>query len=159
MEQDRNTVVVDVVRRVEPDRLHARSGRPQLNISFGEGAVAHLDPADPREQVWAEVLESLRESKQPAYVELNPATRRIVALLLPSAHRVLGIEGMERDTDLRIELEDSQAVHHLRRRHPRFQQFRELLVEALRSTRQLLVTNSLDSSEIVDVRPAPQGRK
>jgi len=149
----RDTVLVDVVRSVAPDRKRPKSAKPQINIQFAGGAVGKLNPADPRERVWAEVLESLRESRKPAYVELNPSNGRIISVLLPRAHRVLAIRGADRDGDLAVELHHSQAIHYLRRRHPRFDEWHDVLAEALRSQKSLLVTDSLDSSAIVDIRP------
>ena len=45
----------------------------------------------------------------------------------------------------------------LRRDHPRFEELHALLEYARRAKTYVLVTESLDSSAIVDVRPAPAG--
>jgi hypothetical protein len=154
----KETVLVDVVRSLAKDRARGKSAKPRINIRFASGAVGRLNPDDPRERVWAEVLESLRESKKPAYIELNTSTGRITSLLLPRAHEVIAIRDAEKDGDLEVELHRSHAVHYLRRRHPRFEELRELLEEAIRSQRSMLVTKSLDGSAIVDIRPAKGGK-
>jgi hypothetical protein len=124
-------------------------------VRFAKGADARLDPTSQRDRVWAEVLESLRDSRQPAYVEIDPDTRYITALLLPQSFTVTAIRESARGESLEVELEISHARHHLRRDHPHFDEMHRTLERALREKSPVLVTESLDSSAIVDVRPAP----
>jgi hypothetical protein len=150
--------LVDDVREIrheEPATTKARRGaeEPTIRVRFGGGANARLNPASSRDRIWAEVLESLRDLKKPAYVEIDPDTRYIVSLLLPQSFLVTGIRETE-ESDLEIELEISHAKHFLRRDHPRFREMRELLERARRAKTPVLVTELLDRTAIIDVRPA-----
>ena len=97
-------------------------------------------------------IASLRTTRQPAYVEVDAKTRRIKNLLLPYRSVVLDLRESSRAGDLQVELEQSHAVHFLRRAGERFEEFRALLEEARRSRQAVLVTDSLDGSSIIDVR-------
>lgn len=148
------------IRREQPTPSTARRKReqPPIRVRFAGGAEARLNPESPRDRTWAEVLASLRDSGQPAYVEIDPQTRYITSLLLPQAFYVSAV----RDTpegNLEVELEISHARHFLRRDHPRFAELQSLLERARRAKTPVLVTESLDSTAIVDVRPAPVGGK
>jgi hypothetical protein len=146
------------IRHEDPssERARGKQAQPSIRIRFASGADARLNPESPRDRTWAEVLESLRASRQPAYVEIDPETRYITSLLLPRSFVVAAIRETPQ-SDLEIELEISHARHFLRRDHPRFEELRALLEYARRAKTYVLVTESLDSSAIVDVRPAPAG--
>src|SRR5262249_62077165 len=62
---------------------------------------------------------------------------------------------LPRGDGLEVELEISHARHYLRREHPRFDEMHKTLERARREKAPVLVTESLDSSAIIDVRPAP----
>lgn len=153
---------VDDVRQVARKVPQAKGKRVKpedtgIRVRFASGVAARLNPSNPRDTVWAEVLESLRDSRQPAYVEIDPETHYITSLLLPLKFNVTAIRDAARG-DLEIELEISHARHYLRRDHPRFDEIHRILERALREKTRVLVTESLDSSAIIDVRPAPSGR-
>jgi hypothetical protein len=108
---------------------------------------------DRRGAVWADVLRSLREQDQPAYVEIAPDTGLITELLLPLRFTVGSIESTE--VGLEIELVVSHARHRLRRSNPDFDELRESLEAARESGEPMLVTET-DDHEIVDVRRADE---
>jgi hypothetical protein len=118
-----------------------------------------LDMSVPRSAVWAEVLESLREANQPAYVEIDPATHYIVQLLCPLTVRVGAITPA--DDGVQVELIISHARHYLRRGDPHYQEMLDTLRAAQKNGNELLVTETLDDHTIIDVRPAasPRGRR
>jgi len=156
----KETALVDDVRSIARTPQRVKNKREQaaeaaINVRFARGAAGRLDPASNRDRVWAEVLESLRDSRQPAYVEIDPDTRYITSLLLPQKLAVTAIRELPNRGDLEIELEISQARHYLRRDHPRFDEWRGMLERARRERTPVLVTESLDSTAIVDLRPAP----
>jgi len=155
-------VLVDDVRDVARERprggrAKGRAAEPPIRVRFAGGAAARLDPAKPRDRVWADVLQSLRESSQPAYVEIDPDTGYITSLLLPQRFLVTAIHKTETD-DWEVELEISHARHHLRRDHMGFERMLDTLEQARRDKTPVLVTESLDSSAIIDVRPAAPAR-
>jgi hypothetical protein len=128
----------------------------RVGISFRGGRTAYLDLREPRTAVWADVLASLLEAGRPAYVEIEPRTSLITALLIPARMRVLNLEPDKEEDGFEVHLAPSQARHLLRRSHPRFEALRRALEEARKSGRPVLVTDSLDGHEIVDVRPAEE---
>jgi hypothetical protein len=154
------SAVVASVRNIARERLQKKRGADNsvsyaTRVRFDDGATGRLDPASPRDRVWQEVLQSLAESRQPAYVEIDPDTGYIAALLLPGTFIVTAIREIE-SGDREIELEISHARHYLRRGLPEFDRMLETLEGARRARAPVLVTESLDTSAIIDARLAPQ---
>ena len=126
--------LVDAVRTIRRERPKAqkargRAEREAIRIRFAGGADARLNPESPRDRAWAEVLESLRDAQEPAYVEIDRETRYITSLLLPRRFTVAAIRGTA-DSDLEVDLEISHARHFLRRDHPSFEELYALLERA-----------------------------
>jgi hypothetical protein len=152
--------VRDVARGIRPEKgKQAGAGGEAIRIRFAGGVDARLDPASPRDRVWAEVLESMRDSQEPAYVEIDPDTRYITSLLVPQRFTVKAIRESGHGNGLEIDLEISHARHYLRRGHPRFKDMEQTLERALRDGTPVLITESLDSSAIIDVRPMRSSAK
>jgi hypothetical protein len=154
--------LVDAVRDIQHQRKQGgtragKAAQEAIVVHFAGGGSGLLDPASARDRTWNEVLESLHESGQPAYVELDPDTGHISSLLLPEDFTVAAIRTTP-EGDLELDLMISAARHYLRRDHPHFDQVRRTLEKARRAKAHLLVTESLDGSAIVDVRPVPTGR-
>ena len=84
---------------------------------------------------------------------IDSETGFITSLLLPRPFLVTDVRRMDTG-DVEVELEISQARHYLRRDHSSFEQTFELLDTARRAKTPVLVTESLDGTAIVDVRPA-----
>ena len=130
----------------------AMLGRPeQLTVHFEGGRTGLLDTSEERGRVWADVLLSLREAGQPAYVEIDPRNRAITTLLLPREVTVSDVRPAERGVE--VELVVSHAVHFVRRSNPNYDELVKELRRAQKSQSRVLVTETLDSHEIVDVRP------
>jgi hypothetical protein len=148
----RDTALVDGVRRISKGRKRTKSADSTIEVVFAGGAVGELDPAIPRDRIWVEVLESLRASRRPAYVEFD-ASRRITSLLLPRAYTVVEIREASRGSGLQIELDISHALHYLPQDNPRFDELRRVLQDANATGASVLVTETPDGAAIVDVRP------
>ena len=131
----------------------AAAGAPQehVTVTFSGGQRGVLNLADNRSRVWRDVLQSLHAAGQPAYVEVDPASGLITEVLLPVRFKVTGLTPV-RD-GLEVELTISHARHHLRRSNPDFDELQRLLEEALERETFVLVTETLDEHEIIDVRP------
>jgi hypothetical protein len=146
---------IDSIRSIE----HPKGGREKdsnIRLTFAGGATARLDGSKPRDRTWAEVLQSLEQRRQPVYIEVDPKTRFVIALLLPLPFLVKRVHELQEAGDLEVELEVSHAKHFLRRNHPNFETLRKTLERARRDQTPVLVTESLDSTAIVDVRTAPK---
>lgn len=125
-----------------------------VSIHFSNSDVGYLDLSEPQTVLWLRVLRSLHENQVPAYVEIDKRTKRIMQLLQPKLQPVGDIEPLDQGPDLRVELLNSHALHVLRRKNPQFKAFLELLREAHRKQTLLWVTETLDTHEIIDLRPA-----
>lgn len=158
----RENAVVDVILELSPTPRVAAAEivRPRtehLTVRFSGGRVGVVDVSAARGRAWAEVLESLHATGQPAYVEIEPQSGLITELLQPVRYDVGRLLGDDKRA-LEVELVISQARHYLPRSHPRFLELRTMLEGAREQARPVYVTES-DDHQIVDVRPAPgEGR-
>lgn len=127
-----------------------------VSVSFLGGRSGFLDLREPRSVVWADVLDSLRQRGQPVYVEIDPATNIISELLCPHIVKVGAINTAAVGDDVEVELVISHARHYLRRSNPNFQKLLQTLQKAQEKQTTLLVTETLNTHEIIDVRPSPK---
>lgn len=126
-------------------------------VRLGNEREVRLDPERPGARGLGTVLEGLRRLRQPVYVEVDPATTAITRLLIPYVTHVAALRPIDAGLDVR--LDNSHALHVLRRDRPDYEEFERTLREALRDGRVLLVTDD-DAHDIVDVRaftPGPDG--
>lgn len=122
-------------------------------VSFQSGRSGRLDMTVPRSVVWADVLNSLWRANQPAYIEIDPVTNIITELLSPLTVTIGAITPIGKEGDIEVELIISQVRHYLRRKRPDFQSLLQDLQQAQRQRAPVLVTETLDKHEIIDVRP------
>jgi hypothetical protein len=135
-----------------------RAGRVPVQhrrVIFGGGQSGLLDMSLNRSKIWAEVLESLRNSGQPAYVEIDPDSNLITELLLPIRFFVGAVEPT--DEGVEVDLIVSQARHYLRASNQQFEELRRLLETARDTRTPVVVTETIDDHEIIDVRPTGEG--
>src|SRR5712671_868187 len=96
---DRPKGLIDYVKDLSKvGELRATLDQPlgrYVRVVFVGGRVGLLDAATQRGRTWAEVLQSLHESGQPAYVEIDPATSLISEVLLPIRYTVARITKAE----------------------------------------------------------------
>ncbi len=160
----RGNILVDGVSDVgTAERRLAKPGEAVLApVRFRGGRSGMLDMSLPRSTVWAEVLQSLRDAGEPAYVEIDPDTGVITELLLPRAVTVESITPTPERDGVQVELLISHARHFLRRSNRAYDDLLRTLETARARKAAVLVTETLDTHEIIDVRslprPAEQGR-
>ena len=149
-------IVVDSVSSLSSslaELQEARAARPdarRVTVNFAGGQSGLLDLSQPRSVVWAEVLHSMRESNQPAYVEIDPATHLITQLLVPLVVQVGEIK--QTPSGAVVELIISHARHYLINKIPNFSGLMEELRSAQKSKSTVVVTET-DDHHIIDVRP------
>jgi len=124
----------------------------QTTVTF-EGERTAVLPIGRRAVVWREMLEFMRRSDVPAYVEIDPETSVITRVLMPMRVRVVAIEPAA-DGDIDVRFIESQARHHLRRGNPDFHDLLNVLEAARTAGTLALVTATRDEHEIIDVREA-----
>jgi hypothetical protein len=128
----------------------ARHAAPHVTVKFKGGQFGVLDMSQPRSAVWAEVLHSMREANQPAYVEIDPATNFITELLCPIVVKVGELR--ETNSGAEVDLIISHARHYLQRTRKNFRELLEALNSAHRQKSSVAVTET-DDHQIIDVRP------
>jgi hypothetical protein len=152
--------LVDIVIGLSPTTktLEARPVQPPsrfASVSFQGGRSGILDMTMPRSVIWAGVLDSLRQENQPAYVEIDPETNVITEVLCPLTVNVGDLTPTHAGDAIQVELIISHARHYLRRANPDFQQLLNTLETAQKQKTSVLVTQTLNDHEIIDVRPLP----
>src|SRR6266568_2483102 len=119
----------EIVARTEPPRF--------VEVAFREGPAGLLDMADTRSATWARLLDELARAEEPAYVQIDPISRRITDLLIPLQVTVGAITSTS-SGDVEVELVISHARHYLRRSRPDFGELLQLLEAAARDRLPLL---------------------
>jgi len=148
--------VVDSVSSLSSSLAEVREARrakpalPSITVKFKSGQSGVLDMSQPRSVVWAEVLHSMREANQPAYVEIDPETNLITELLCPIVVQVGKLR--ETDSGAEVELIVSQARHYLQRARADFRELLDALDSARRQKSTVIVTET-DDHQIIDLRP------
>jgi hypothetical protein len=120
-------------------------------VRFAKDLQGVLDVAKTRDAVWFDVMRSLQAAGRPFYVEIDRATGQISQFLQPREQPVGEIREIE-GGDFEVELLLSDAVHVLRRSHPRFKELLQRLKEAQRQGKLVWVTETLDSHEILGLQ-------
>ena len=142
--------LVDYVAPPDARTLGLAGGGEHAVISFQAGRSGRLDLSKPHSRAWASVLDSMRESNAPVYVEIDPTTGEITSLRVPLS---VGVENIAPvGEDMEVELVISHAKHFLRRSNPDFQQLLETL-ERARATKALVAVTETEQHDIIDVRP------
>jgi hypothetical protein len=132
----------------------AVAAAPQrLTVDF-EGDRTAILPASRRAAAWRDMLDFLRQSHTPAYVEIDAETNVITRVLMPRRMRVVALEPGA-DGDLVVRFVESHAVHHLLRSNPDFHDMLNALEGARVGGTVALVTATRDEHEIIDVREPP----
>lgn len=155
-------IIVDNVKELLPATealLATRRLKPTgqyMTVGFKGGRSGMVDTTTTRGSVWVKVLDSLRRSNEYAYVEIDRETNIITELLLPLRVRVGAVEQDNAGDRMRVELIISHARHYLKRANPDFKNMLATLQTAKEEGTTILVTETQDSHEIVDVRTLPQ---
>lgn len=149
--------VIDDVTSVSTARDASRAeGAEYVTVTFASGRTGLVDVSRHQGRVWAEVLQSLHETGQAAYVEIEPKTGLITQLLLPRSYAVTALR-REKDR-LEVELDPSQARHVVLRSNPHYEAIARALEQARKRRAQVLVTEEVSGPEIIDARPSAARR-
>ena len=120
-------------------------------IHFGNGQSAQLPPG-PHSNVIADVLHNLTTTGDPAYVEVG-ANHIISQVLLPLVGYVMNLETLP-SGDLRIDLDDSAALHVLHRHDPKYNSFADVARAAHAANTPVALTEDPKTHRILDLSPA-----
>jgi hypothetical protein len=103
--------IVSLVVALDPPLDRAADG-PRA-VELANGRRLRLDPANPRSEGLARVLDGAGRQRLPVYLEVDPATSDLVRLFLPTVGRVRAVREV-RPGMLGVELDRSHAIHLLR---------------------------------------------
>ncbi len=153
-------VVVDTVHSISPAGekgiLEAKQAPSLITVKLHGGQTAQLDMSMPNAKTWAGILDVMHRARQAVYLKIDPKTGLITDLLIPRAVKVATLKTANRKAGVEVELVVSQMRHYLRRANPDFKNLLNILENALKTETPVLVTDSRDRREIVDVRPIPE---
>jgi hypothetical protein len=127
----------------------------QVSVRFATGQTGLLDMKSPRGPLWARMIDEQRKAGLPVYAEIDPESGVVTNLRIPRLFKVEGIDTLEHG-DLLVHLNPSHAGHFLLQTEPDFEPMRGVLEAALADGSEVLVTETRDAHEIIEVRkPAP----
>lgn len=152
-------VIVETIYSITPSGEKSVSAvKPPLLITvmLHGGQKAQLDTSKPNAKTWATILDAMHRERQAVYLKVDPKTGLITDLLIPRAVKVATLKTANRKADVEVELVISQMRHYLRRSNPDFKNLLNILENALKTETPVLVTDSPDRREIVDVRSIPE---
>jgi hypothetical protein len=153
-------VIVETIRGISPageKRMSAlrQTPPPPITVNFHGAQPALLDMSKPQAKSWAGIMDSVQRMKQAIYLEVDPETRVIAELLLPLPFKVAAVKPADKKDDVEVELVVSHARHYLRRANPGYRTMLAALKTAQKTEALVLVTESRDHQQIIDVRPVP----
>ncbi len=140
--------LVDGIRSFSPPR---EDFPDRLTVSFNGGETGIIDMKNPHAETWAETIDRMGKANEQVYVEIDDETRVITQVLVPERFRVVRFEEDEFGNHL-FHLQPSAAIHGLLRTDPNFESMRAKLQAALDDGSELLITETRDEHEIIDVR-------
>jgi hypothetical protein len=131
----------------------------KVTVQFKTGQTGLLDMMSPRAVHWAEIFDRLERANRPVYVEVDEESRVITKVLIPRVYKVKALEPDDKG-DICVRLDPSAAVHLLLQSDPNHEAMQTKLQTALDDDSELLITETRDDHEIIDVRPLTedQGR-
>ncbi len=136
--------------RLQTGQELARAARDQdVEIALDEERHVRLLAGGEKSAAYAQILAGLETLKQPVYLEVDPDTDAIILLRVPDVGRVRATR--ETQDGLEFELDSSHARFLLRKTDDRFRQVSDMLLEAHRSGRPLILTTD-DRGEVIDAR-------
>jgi hypothetical protein len=149
--------LVDLIHRLDPVDVPTamRANASAITIHLQGGAAAQLEMSFPNASQIADILDDLRANREPVYLEVDLSGNRIRRVLLPRVMLVARVDAAAVGGTHQVELEPSQAVYSLRTTNPDYQQLLTALQAAQAQKTPVLITDTLDDHEIVDVRPVP----
>lgn len=155
----RPNAIVDRVSRIDlpldrPAREFMAAAPGPVAVHFEGAPPVHLNPGDERSAVFAEILSELSRIAHPAYVEVEPTSRMVNEVLVPLSGRV---RRLLRDPsgDVEVDLEGSAGRHRLRAGDPDFDEFLRALERSRTGGTPVVVTESDEEHDILDVRELP----
>ncbi len=126
-----------------------------VTVIFTGGRSGILDMKYPRAVHWANVIDRLKRANKPVYVEIDQETNIITKMLIPMIQKVHSLTTDERGNII-VKLIPSAVIHYLLKNTINFEGIRDTLQSALNENSEVLVTETRDEHEIIDVKKSPR---
>ena len=110
----------------------------------------------PAASVWNAVLRDVAQSQEPVYLETNSNTGVIQGVLIPDKQYVTRLKPLPGSDNYEVQFSDPHARHLLKRKGPADPAYTSHLATPRNAVRQailVLVSETLDTLEILDMRP------
>lgn len=148
--------LIDGIKSFSPSKEKWISKPPEnlpdkVSVTLSDGQTGILDMKDPKAVVWAEIIAGLEQENKPVYLEVDEESNIVTNLLIPMVFKVVEMEPDEHGNII-FQLNPSCAFHGLLKSDPNFESMRASLEEALNDGTELLITETRDEHEIIDVR-------
>jgi hypothetical protein len=144
IEVEPESIVVDLVTAVSEPSMGF------ITVTLRDHRAVRLDMSMPHASTRAEILASMGRLGDPVYFEIDPGSRVIVDYLFTLEGPVDAM--ISRDEGVEVLLMTSAAIHFLRRSSPDFPRFLQFLEDAREQGDAVLITETRDGYEIIDVR-------
>jgi len=148
--------LIDNISKISPSKESYLNITPEkkpqiMEIRLKSGQVGLLDMKSPRAVHWADVIDYLKKKNRPVYIEIDKETNVITKFLIPQVLKVELLTPID-SGDIEVRLIPSAAIHFLLCSDPDFEVMRDTLQKALDEDEAVLVTETRDEHEIIDVR-------
>ena len=137
---------------LESWKAKSATKRPKkVKVTFNNDQTGLLDMDSLRAVHWAEMIDAQSRENQPVYIEVDEESNVITNLLIPSTFKVDKIT-IDEFGNLNVLFQPSSAVHLLLKSESNFDAMQTKLQEALDNGTELVVTETRDEHEIIDIR-------
>jgi hypothetical protein len=148
--------LIDTVRGFSPGRERwadkpVKDLPDKVTVNFSSGQTGFLDMKNPRAVHWARRIDKLQRKNEPVYSEIDDETGVIINIRVPRRFKIERIN-QDENGNLSVRLKPSSARHLLLRSNPEFETMRASLEAAQAGNLELLITETRDEHEIIDIR-------
>ena len=154
-------VIVGHILKLNPSQDPLTEGLEELvdghlQVQFADGEIARISPSDPSFERRRHVLRRIHAAGLRAYVEVEPESRDLQTLRIPTAGRIHRLV-REPSGDVILDIDNSAKPYFLPRTHARYEDYLLLLTAAQVERGKVLVTENDRTGELIDIRrAAPQ---
>lgn len=134
-------------------------GAADATVRLGDGSGYLLDRQHQLFSFWSEMLPEKQASGRLVYVESDPATCKVRAILPTALRRIESLASEPEGDRLWVNIFMSPSRHFLKTTGAGYEERRQRLEEAARSHEPLLLTVRPGDVEILDARRPPDGYK
>jgi hypothetical protein len=126
-------------------------------LKLQDGSMCLVSGQSPSFDLWSSLLQHAQRYHSPVYVAYEATTREVRVLLLADAYTVVSVAPDPESDGFCVSFRQSAAIHYLKRTRRNYEEMKRILEEAKRTRQQVLVTDDVQTMEIIDARFPRQG--